>query len=83
MLSAGDSGMDELDGSGSSLKEVNEQVSTTGISEVDRLKKWNKDFENLPDVQTWNRACVALQATKTQINIVDGDVVRSFPDISW
>ena len=51
------------EGSESLPEEVNQQDPIAAINEVDRLKKWNKDFENLPDVQTWNRACVALQVT--------------------
>lgn len=31
------------------------------VQESERLKKWNKDFQYLPDAATWNRACAALQ----------------------
>jgi hypothetical protein len=58
VLKVGDSG---TEGSESSLERGDQQDTISVISDADRLKKWNKDFEYLPDVQTWNRACVALQ----------------------
>ena len=34
---------------------------SSSFDEAERLKKWSKDFQYLPDAATWNRGCVALQ----------------------
>jgi hypothetical protein len=57
--------MCDVDSSKSSKEETTKDSSKLN-SESERLSKWSKDFQYLPDVVTWNRGCAALQVSRPE-----------------